>query len=59
LVLDGSYEPPLGSAGRIFDAVVGRRIAHATAADLLTHMRDYIEISYRETEAAKQARDPF
>jgi hypothetical protein len=58
LVLDGAYEPPLGVAGQLFDAILGRRIAAATATDLLAHMRKFIEQSYRESEAAKQARNP-
>jgi hypothetical protein len=35
LELDGRYEPPGGVAGKLFDDLVGRRIAHATLGSLL------------------------
>lgn len=35
LTLDGHYHPPLGVAGEMFDAFVGKHIAQASAADLL------------------------
>jgi hypothetical protein len=35
IVLDGSYAPPGGALGRIFHAVLGRRIALKTCQDLL------------------------
>lgn len=41
--LFGSYEPPLGIVGRGFDAVVGNRIALATARRLLEEIRDGME----------------
>jgi hypothetical protein len=56
LVLSGSYVPPLGIAGKAFDFVVGRRIAIATARDLLAKMRTQIERSFHELEAAKVVR---
>jgi hypothetical protein len=43
LVLCGNYVPPLGRFGALFDAVVGHRIADATARDLLSDITDYIE----------------
>ena len=36
LELDGRYDPPGGAAGRAFDELVGRRVAHATMHALLT-----------------------
>ena len=33
--LDGSYQPPLGALGVVFDATVGRSIAERTARDFL------------------------
>ena len=33
LDLDGAYSPPLGPAGALFDAVLGKRIAQATVGD--------------------------
>jgi hypothetical protein len=41
--LDGSYAPPLGSAGQIFDAAIGHRIAKATARELLADVKAAIE----------------
>ncbi len=38
VTLDGRYEPPLGLAGQLFDAVTGTKIAHASATDLLARI---------------------
>lgn len=43
LTLSGEYEPPLGVVGMGFDAIVGRRIAVATARRLLGQIRDGME----------------
>jgi hypothetical protein len=43
LVLSGNYEPPFGRFGELFDMVIGHRIAHATARDLLNDIAAYIE----------------
>jgi hypothetical protein len=43
LTLSGEYEPPLGVVGKGFDAIVGRRIAIATARRLLAQIRDGME----------------
>jgi len=43
LTLSGAYEPPLGVVGKGFDAVIGRRIAIATARRLLEQIRNYLE----------------
>ena len=43
LVLSGNYVPPFGRFGALFDAVVGHRIAHATARDLLSDIAACIE----------------
>ena len=43
LTLSGEYNPPLGVVGKGFDAIVGRRIAIATARRLLTQIRDGME----------------
>ena len=56
LVLDGSYEPPLGAGGAAFDAALGHRIAIATARNLLAEVRDGIEKAYAATEYSKQLR---
>ena len=41
--LDGTYEPPLGAAGQIFDAAIGHTIAQATARELLNDLKTAIE----------------
>lgn len=38
LTLEGTYHPPLATFGRIFDAVIGRRIARASLRDLLDEL---------------------
>ena len=43
LVLEGSYEPPLGFVGKAFDAAVGHKIAEDTAKSLLEQLRSNIE----------------
>ncbi len=43
LILKGTYEPPLGALGQIFDAALGRRIAKATARTLLRELADAVE----------------
>jgi len=43
LTLSGEYEPPLGLVGKGFDAVIGHRIAIATARRLLEQVRDGME----------------
>jgi hypothetical protein len=42
LTLDGHYHPPLGLAGDVFDAFVGRHIAQATSSDLLERISAFI-----------------
>jgi hypothetical protein len=53
LVLEGSYTPPGGIAGRAFDAVVGRHIADLTAKTLLKEIGGAIELDYAAAEKAK------
>ncbi len=55
VVLDGHYEPPGGLAGRAFDALLGHRIAEATADRLLHRIRDFVEKTYADEEAGKPA----
>ncbi|MGA2761185.1 MAG: SRPBCC family protein [Candidatus Cybelea sp.] len=40
LVLEGSYEPPGGAAGRFFDRVVGRKLAARTLDALLNQLAE-------------------
>ena len=50
LTLEGRYEPPLGMAGKIFDAAFGHRVAEATARELLKEIADRIELGYVQDE---------
>lgn len=53
LTLDGHYHPPLGVAGDVFDAIVGKHIAQASAADLLERISLSIDsMTVAETAAA-------
>jgi hypothetical protein len=54
LELDGEYAPPLGAAGAIFDAVVGKRIAEFTARGLLGRIGSALEARYQTEEAKKK-----
>jgi hypothetical protein len=53
LILQGTYEPPLGVAGSIFDTLLGRRIASETARELLARMASSIEVAFRADEMQK------
>jgi hypothetical protein len=46
LVISGSYRPPGGIVGDVFDGAIGSKIARATAKDLLRQLRDGIEAEY-------------
>lgn len=52
--LTGSYKPPLGIAGAVFDAVAGSKIAAATAQNLLEELGNLMERRYRTEESLKQ-----
>lgn len=53
LVIDGAYEPPGGLAGKMFDAVLGHRIAVTTTRNLLVALRETAEIIFEIEEARK------
>jgi hypothetical protein len=53
LELSGSYKPPLGFAGVAFDALLGARLAAATAKALLAEIGRQLEGHYHRDEAAK------
>ena len=55
LEVRGTYRPPGGALGDIFDTALGRRIAMTTARALLLKIAHAMEASYRELEAARQA----
>ncbi len=53
LALDGTYVPPGGIAGRLFDAAVGTRIAHATGRRLLEQIKAEVEATFAREEREK------
>lgn len=55
LRLEGSYDPPGGVAGRAFDELIGRRIAHATLSALLGGIGDELRASHEAIEAGKRS----
>ncbi len=44
LEIDGTYEPPFGVAGQVFDEAIGRRLAASTAREFLSDLRRAIEM---------------
>jgi len=46
LTIEGSYTPPGGIAGAVFDHLIGVRIANATIAALLQQFQQAIEADY-------------
>ena len=54
LALEGTYQPPMGLAGKAFDAVIGNRIAEQTARELLSEMAGVMEARVQDEEAAKR-----
>ena len=46
VVLEGSYDPPFGVAGDLFDALVGRHVARMTVRNLLDEIAIIMETSY-------------
>ncbi|MGB6985972.1 MAG: hypothetical protein WBD74_08395 [Candidatus Aquilonibacter sp.] len=53
LELQGNYKPPLGALGAAFDSMLGSRVAHETARELLQSIGERIEAKYNSEEAAK------
>lgn len=51
LVLSGEYEPPGGKLGEAFDAVIGKRIAEATAQTLLEQLQQDLESDFAAIKA--------
>lgn len=52
LLFDGTYEPPLGVVGAIFDKLIGNRISTATVNELLDRLGIAIESKERAFGAA-------
>lgn len=51
LAIEGWYDPPGGQAGRVFDRVIGRRLAHGSIDHLLGRLRLYVERRHRSFQA--------
>lgn len=51
LIFEGTYQPPFGTAGAIFDRFFGRHLATATARDLLVRIGDALEAEERTFRA--------
>ena len=45
LDIDGTYQPPFGPAGALFDAALGRRLAEAAVRELLASLKRFVEQS--------------
>lgn len=54
LELRGTYAPPGGALGTLFDRALGNRIASATAQSLLRNVADSLESRYRAQEESKR-----
>ncbi len=54
LHLTGNYTPPFGALGGAFDLLVGRRLAAATASNLLHQIRDVVERDFQADEERKR-----
>jgi hypothetical protein len=55
ILIDGSYDAPLGVLGRCFDSAIGQRIARASLQDLGERLATYLELRERQWRASKQA----
>ena len=55
VIIEGSYGVPLGMLGRAFDALVGKRVAHAGLQDLANRIASYLadlETTWRRAHAS-------
>jgi hypothetical protein len=43
LDIDGSYHPPFGPAGALFDAALGKRLAESAVRELLANLKKSVE----------------
>jgi hypothetical protein len=53
LQLEGTYDPPGGVAGRAFDELIGRRVAHATLSALLSGAGEELRAAHAAMESKK------
>src|SRR5450631_3701236 len=57
LILSGHYEPPLGTMGVLFDAIVGHRIAHGLAEHFLRSIAAHLEDISGQAVSMSRARE--
>jgi hypothetical protein len=50
LLLDGSYGPPFGGLGALFDRLIGHRLALETMTDLLNRLAQALEERWRKEQ---------
>jgi|SRR5579884_620983 len=55
LHLNGEYEPPYGTAGKVFDFLAGRTIAQSTMRHFLDDLARDIELEYDNERLTKSA----
>lgn len=56
VTLEGCYQPPFAAFGRVFDLLIGRRIARATMRDLLRRLGGAMERREAEFRAGGPAK---
>lgn len=54
IAIDGTYEPPAGIVGKVFDVIVGERLAAETTKNLIAMIRDYVERLFQSEEQHKR-----
>ena len=52
VLVEGGYNAPLGVAGGVFDRLAGRRMAHASLAELAGRIAGYLSARQRDWRAA-------
>jgi hypothetical protein len=58
LTLAGKYDPPFGPMGAVFDAILGHRIAAATAQTFLQDIKQFVESDYQLAASTSLASSP-
>jgi hypothetical protein len=56
LRMEGTYVPPLGFAGAVFDTLIGKRIAQRTIERFLDELRDFVEQQWDSDRRGVDAR---
>ena len=51
VLVDGSYAAPFGPLGRLFDGVLGTRLARASVSDLSSRIASYLEAREKDWRA--------